>query len=494
MRNVSNTPVTSSSRTRVPSRRTGVVAAIASAIMSMTAASSARAGDVIFGIGNDIKRGGAGGRGGMDATARASAEAATKAVEAAIKRLEATEAGVAAAAKAATAAADTATAALNKLRELEGRLAALEAGGAKKPADPAAPPRGRDLPADGTATDAPPDKGAGERTPPPTPAREPTDEEIVAAAAAARGRLEAKAAVAEAKRIAAEAEVQARRAQEVLLRAQAQKAQAAADLAQAIADQKAAKLAEAQAAANAANAQAAGLNGEARAANVSLDSVRQQLRDAEDKARKAQQEAQDASRVIASLNGGNRFTVTRPTPVYTPVTYDGPTPTFFGEVIGNVGLNSGNDFRGGIEAAGFARVGEHVALGLRTEFEGGTRMVRMGGGQNVLGSSSGAGIMGALQLGTVGGENGANLELAGGALREAMIGVANGADGSTREGAISAAPRLKGTIAGYMLVSPNIRFKAALTVDMTAGRPAQLGGDARENVVGVRLGMGISTK
>lgn len=508
-------PEISASRSLVPARRTGTVATALATIMSMSAASSAQAQSAAAGF-IVVQKVGSGGSG-VDKTARASAEAANKAVEAALKRLEASETIVAAALKAFTAATDALTAAVSKQKDLEARLAVLETAAKRSGDAPSSTPpstskdKDKDLPGGTTPTGDKADdkrdgtKGKGGDTDGSTPpaARELSDEEIIERAAAARSRLEIKAALANAARVAAEAEVQARRTQEALMRAQVQKTQAAADLAQAIADQKAAKLAEAQAASNAANAQAAGLNGQARVANLALDAARNGLRDAEDRSSKAAQDAQAANGVLARLNGGvsgggvtgaSRLSV--PRAPYAPVSYGGETPQFFGEVVGNIGLNlsSGSDFRGGIGAAGFARLGEQVAAGVRGEVGGGTRLVRMEGEQNVLGSSSDASIMGALQLGTIGGENGVNVEVAGGVMRESQMGVAYGANGSERSGVANVSPKFSATLAGYILVSPEIRLKVKCGLDLILGRPTQLGSDVRENAVGIGLGFGISTK
>ncbi|MCX6733457.1 MAG: hypothetical protein NTX63_01460 [Candidatus Peregrinibacteria bacterium] len=469
-----------------PARRVSpLLTTAAAAIMTMTAASSVRAGDNVIqiGVGNVAKKGGGGGR---DVQARASATAAAESARDAQARLTAAEGKLADAIAKATAADSAArdaqarlTIAEKKLAELEGKFAALPKGGTKTEADSddrddrderRGGKDGRDG-RDGR------DAGGADAQP-----RLPTADEI----ANAKAVIEQRAQVARLAADAARTEAAAKAAKVAVLQAQAEKARAAADAAKAEALAKAAKLAQAQAEADAADKKAVGLAGEASVTQVNLDQAKRESDQANGKLAAADAEAARAKGLLDAYGAPRQSSV---------VVRDGSTPTFFGEVGGTFGMLGGQEgsVHGGAALGAFARIGEHVALGVKSNIEGNARSVRVSDAQTVPGSSTTISAQGAVQVGTVEG-SGFNFEGAAGMQRESMNGAATGADGTRLEGVAKTYGRVDLGVNYYQTLSDAVRLKIGAALSFLAGRPEQLGSDTKNTAVGGTFNIGVSTK
>lgn len=471
-----------------PARRVSpLLTTAAAAIMSMTAASSAHAGDTViqFGVGNVAKKGGGGGR---DVQARASATAAAESARDAQARLTAAEGKLADAIAKATAADSAArdaqtrlATAEKKLAELEGKFANLPKGGTKtevEEGDMDDGDEGRDRGGkDGRDGRDGRDAGGADAQP-----RLPTAEEI----ANAKAVIEQRAQVARLAADAARAEAAAKAAKVAVLQAQAEKARAAAEAAKAEAAAKAAKLAQAQAEAEAADKKAVGLVGEASATQANLEEAKRESDEANGKLAAADAEAARAKGLLDAYGAPRQSSV---------VVRDGSTPTFFGEVGGTFGMLGGQEgsVHGGAELAAFARIGEHVALGVKSNIEGNTRSVRVSDTQTVPGSSTTISAQGAVQVGTVEG-SGFNFEGAAGMQRESMNGAATGADGARLEGVAKTYGRVDLGVNFYQKLSDAVRLKVGAAVSFLAGRPEQLGSDTKNTAVGGTFNIGVSTK
>lgn len=471
-----NTPSNSisgvTSRSNRSTRLSPLVAGIAATVMSMTAASSATAdNNVQIGIGNVIKKGGGSGR---DATARATASSASEAAREAQARLtdaESTLAQATAKATSADAAARDAQTRLaiveKKLADLEGKVAGLAAGRTSTADE-----------SDDEEDKKEEKKGNEAADPEVQPPRAPTADEI----ANARAVIETRAQVAKAQADAARAEATAKAARVVVLQAQLEKARAAAELARAKAAEQAAKLAQAQAEADAANAKATGLAGEASATQDNLAEAQRQSGEASGKLAAADAEAAKAKALLDAY--GKQSVVVR----------DGSTPSFYGEAAGTFGVFSGrqSDVHGGASVGAFARVGEHVAVGVRTNIEASSRLNNVGG-QSVPGSSTAITAQGAVQLGTVQG-SGFAFEGAAGMQRESMNGVATGSDGARLEGVSKTYARVDFGANWYAQLSEAVRLKVGAAATFLVGRPVEMGSAAKETAVGGTVNIGISTK
>ena len=474
-----NTPSNSVSEVTTPSSRptrlSPLVAGIAAAVMSMTAVSPATAeNNVQIGIGNVIKKGGNGGR---DATARAEATSASEAAKDAQARLtiaESTLAQANAKAASADAAAKDAQTRLaiveKKLAELEGKVSGLPSA--------TSPGASEDKDDKDDKGDKKSDKGDDTET---QPSRAPTAEEIVNA----RAVIETRAQVAKAQADAARAEAAAKAARVVVLQAQLEKARAAAELARAKAAEKAAKLAQAQAEADAADKKAVGLAGEASTTQDNLAEAQRQSDEANGKLSAADAQAANAKALLDAYGASRQQSV---------VVRDGSTPSFYGEAAGTFGVFSGrqSDVHGGASVGAFARVGEHVAVGVRTNIEASSRTNNVGG-QSVPGSSTAITAQGAVQLGTVQG-SGVVFEGAAGMQRESMNGVATGFDGARLEGVSKTYGRVDLGASWFAQLSGAVRLKVGAAVTFLAGRPVEMGSDAKETAVGGTVNIGISTK
>lgn len=461
----------SSSRTRL----SPLVAAVTAGVMSMTAASSAQAdNNVQIGIGNVIKKGGGSGR---DATARATATSASEAARDAQARLTAAENALAQATAKATSADLAAKAAQARLEIVEKKLADLEGKVAGLATD-RTPTSDESDDKDGGKVDKKGKKDADAEVQPP---RAPTADEI----ANARAVIETRAQVARAQADAARAEANAKAARVVVLQAQLEKARAAAELARAKAAEQAAKLALAQAEADAANKKATGLAGEASATQENLAEAQRQSDEANGKLSAADAEAAKAKALLDAYGSSRQQSV---------VVRDGSTPSFYGEAAGTFGVFSGrqSDVHGGASVGAFARVGEHVAVGVRTNLEASSRSNNVGG-QSVPGSSTAVTAQGAVQLGTVQG-SGFVFEGAAGMQRESMNGVATGSDGARLEGVSRTYARVDLGASWYAQLSEAVRLKVGGAVTFLAGRPVEMGSDAKETAVGGTVSIGISTK
>ncbi len=455
------------SSARATSRLSPLVAAVAAGVMSMTAAtSSAHAeNNVQIGIGNVIKKGGGSGR---DATARATATSASEAAKDAQTRLDAAEEALNRANAKATAADTAAKDAQGRLASVEKRLTELEAKVAGLPS--ATTPASDD---NGSKKER--DTDSDTRSP-----RAPTADEI----ANARAIIEARAQVAKASADAARAQAAAATAKVGVLQAQVEKARAAAELARAQAAEKAAKLAQAQAEADAADRKATGLADEASSTQDNLAEAKRQSDEANGKLAAADGEAARAKALLDAYGAGSRSVVVN----------DGQTPSFHGEAVGTFGAFSGRqaDVHGGAGLGAFARVGEHVSVGVRSNLEAGSRAINVGG-QVVPGSSTAVTAQGAVQLGTVQG-SGFNFEGAVGMQKETMNGVATGFDGARLEGVSNAYGRVDLGANYYAQLSEAVRLRVGAAMTFLVGRPVEMGSDAKETAVGGTVNIGISTK
>ncbi len=424
----------------------------------------AEAGDVQinFGAGNRNVRGG-----GSDAMAREMARKASSAAEKAQSDLKDIQAKLNDAVVKAQAAADASRDISAKLAIIDQKLAALE------------------MAKTVTATAA--DDKSGNRKD--DTRRAPTPEECLAARDQAILMAE-RTAIAEQ---AAKLDVQRREADLAVLRLQAQEKRAIADLATARAQEAAAKLALAQAEADREKNRATGLSGDASRAETAVADSQRELDEARSRASDAQRRAADADQLAKRFGATPAYRAPVGKKDYSERTYEGPVPSWYGEVGPTLGVIP-EGARGGLQAGAYARAGEHLAVGIVGAVDGGSRRVDLGKDENFFGNSVSGAVMAGLQIGTVNGENGGNLRVSGGYEKDWQTGDATGLNGSTRNGASRGFGRLDIGAGVVHQISENVRLYISAAANFLLGRPSRLGGSQQETTVGGTVNIGISTK